>query len=103
MPTRLGRTIQVEGEIRGKDAIVLLGRLTGRIDTQGRVEIAASAEVHADIAAGEAVIQGRVTGDIKARERVELLDGSELIGDVQAPRIAIADGARFSGKVQREP
>jgi cytoskeletal protein CcmA (bactofilin family) len=102
MPTRLGRTFQIEGEIRGKDAIVLQGRFAGRIEAQGRVEIAASAEVVADIAAQEAIIHGRVTGDIEARDRVELGDGAELRGDVKAPRIAIADGARFSGKVARE-
>ena len=68
-------------------------RLTGelRIGTQARVE----AKVHAR----NVVVEGRLNGDVSADERVELVAGSTVDGNIKAPKIIVAEGARFRGNV----
>ncbi|MCU0253878.1 MAG: polymer-forming cytoskeletal protein, partial [Acidobacteria bacterium] len=47
-------------------------------------------------------VEGNVQGDVQASERVELAAGSSVVGDVTAPRVSIADGARFKGSVDMD-
>jgi len=45
-------------------------------------------------------IGGRVTGNVHGREKVEILPSGRLEGDVAAPRVVLAEGAFFKGKVE---
>ena len=44
-------------------------------------------------------IGGRVIGDVAASDRVEVSPSGSLEGDITAPRVVIAEGAFFKGKV----
>ena len=46
--------------------------------------------------------QGDRTGDITALDRVTIAPSGSVDGDITAPRISIADGARFKGKIDME-
>jgi len=45
-------------------------------------------------------ISGRVTGNVAATDRVEVAASGILEGDIAAPRIVIAEGAFFKGRVE---
>ena len=44
-------------------------------------------------------VEGKLTGDVSADERVELVAGSAVDGNIKAPKIIVAEGARFRGSV----
>ncbi len=44
-------------------------------------------------------VAGRVKGNVSADERVELKPTAQLKGNITAPRMHIAEGATFEGKV----
>ena len=78
----------------------IIGRgltITGDVESTGPIVI--DGEVDGNVHAASVVVRGRVHGDITATERAELTPDAEMTGDIRAERIVIADGARFSGKV----
>jgi cytoskeletal protein CcmA (bactofilin family) len=58
--------------------------------------------VEADIDTRNVEISGQVTGNIHSSERVEIKSEGRMTGDIKAPRILIADGAKFKGNVDME-
>ena len=44
-------------------------------------------------------IEGKLNGDISADERVELVASATVDGNIKAPKIVVAEGAKFRGSV----
>ncbi|MBK8261802.1 MAG: polymer-forming cytoskeletal protein [Nannocystis sp.] len=97
--TVIGRTIVIDGELAGDEALVVHGTIKGKIEVRQRVEVAADGVVEAVIAAPQVTVHGTVVGDIFASERADLRPESQVIGNIRAPRVLIADGAAFKGSV----
>jgi cytoskeletal protein CcmA (bactofilin family) len=97
----IGAGLKIQGEITGDSDLVVEGEAHGRIRmVNGRVTVAASGRVNADIEAVEISVEGSVQGGLKASDRVRLGPSSRVQGSVITPRIAIEDGARLRGKVE---
>jgi cytoskeletal protein CcmA (bactofilin family) len=97
----IGAGLKIQGEITGDSDLVVEGEAHGRIRmVNGRVTVAASGHVNADIEAVEISVEGLVQGGLKASDRVRLGPSSRVQGSVMTPRIAIEDGARLRGKVE---
>jgi cytoskeletal protein CcmA (bactofilin family) len=97
----IGAGLKIQGEITGDSDLVVEGEAHGRIRmVNGRVTVAASGHVNADIEALEISVEGSVQGGLKASDRVRLGPSSRVQGSVMTPRIAIEDGARLRGKVE---
>jgi cytoskeletal protein CcmA (bactofilin family) len=97
----IGSGLKIQGEITGDSDLVIEGEAHGRIRMlNGRVTVAPSGHVNADIEAVEISVEGVVQGGLKATDRVRLGPGSQVQGSVMTPRIAIEDGARLRGKVE---
>lgn len=97
--TRIGATLSIEGELSAADDVTVSGRLRGKIESRGRVLVERGARVEADIAGRAAEVHGELVGDVSCAERVELKPEAAVAGNIRAPRILIADGARFRGNV----
>ncbi len=96
----IGKSLQVRGEVRGSEDLVVDGFVEGMITLTGsRLTIGANAKVQADVAARDVIILGQLHGNITATGRVELRSGATLLGDIQASRLSIEENAGFSGKV----
>jgi cytoskeletal protein CcmA (bactofilin family) len=96
----IGKSLQVRGEVRGSEDLVVDGFVEGMITLSGsRLTIGANAKVQADVSARDVIILGQLNGNITAAGRVELRSGATLIGDIQASRLSIEENAGFSGKV----
>jgi cytoskeletal protein CcmA (bactofilin family) len=96
----IGKSVQVRGEVRGSEDLIVEGFVEGTITLAGsRLTIGANAKVQADVSARDVIVLGQLNGNITATGRVELRSGSNLVGDLQASRLSIEENAGFSGKV----
>jgi cytoskeletal protein CcmA (bactofilin family) len=99
-PARIGKTVVICGEIKGSEDLIVDGRVEGTVSlAENRLTIGPSANVAADLAAKDVLIQGRVQGNVVATGRVELRAGCSVEGDIRALRLAVEDNAVFRGKV----
>jgi cytoskeletal protein CcmA (bactofilin family) len=99
----IGPSIQVKGELIGNEDLVVEGKVEGVVRlTDHHLVIGKSAQIDATLEAKSIRIEGTVRGDVVASERVELAAGGGLTGDIAAPRMMIADGAKFKGSVDMD-
>lgn len=98
--TTIGRDIQVKGRIEGEEDLRVEGRVEGAIGLSETLFVAEEGVVLAEVEALDVVISGVLVGDVTAKNSVTLNPGAKLVGDIDAPRIIIADGAAFQGRVQ---
>lgn len=92
--------VKIKGEISGRAEIVIEGEVEGRLDVQAPVVIGPGGIVRGDVVAKAVRVGGRLVGNVKADERFELEPNGRIEGDVTAPRVVIAEGAFFKGKVE---
>ena len=85
--------LYIEGDLR------VGGIIEGEVEVTGDIEIDDMATVKASLAGGDVSVRGHLTGPVVARKRLIVARSGSVIGDVRVARLAIADGATFSGKV----
>ena len=91
----------ITGEITAEEDLTIEGQVVGSIRLAGSsLTIAPGAAVRADILAKRVTIQGTVSGNVVGRETVVIRDTGLLEGDVETPRIVMAEGAHFRGRVE---
>jgi cytoskeletal protein CcmA (bactofilin family) len=96
----IGKSIVIKGEVSGSEDLTIEGHVEGKIELRDHVlSIGASGRVQAHIVAKAIVVDGQVTGNLTAAEKVEIRENGSVEGDIVAPRVAIADGAKFRGSV----
>jgi len=93
--------LRVRGEISGDSLLHFEGAIEGAIQLRDAdLTIGPAASVRGHVQAREVRIEGRVEGDVRASVRILLRSSGNVEGDLTSPRIAIEDGARFSGRVE---
>lgn len=100
--TRIARGSCLRGELTGATEVVVEGEVRGAIRVEAAVAVAAGGLVEGPIEARVVRIAGRVVGDVRGAERVEVADAAALEGDIASPRVVVAPGAFFRGKVQMQ-
>jgi cytoskeletal protein CcmA (bactofilin family) len=102
-PAAIGKSVQVRGEVKGSEDLLVDGVVEGTITlTESRLTIGPNAKVKANVSARDVVVVGSLTGDVQASGRVELRAGANLTGDIRAARLSIEENAILSGKVDLE-
>ena len=91
---------KVTGEIAGSTALTVDGVVEGRLTLENDVTVGSSGLVKGEITARSVRIGGKVKGNIHGLEMIEILAAGSVEGDVRSPRVVIADGAFFKGKVE---
>ncbi len=77
-----------------------LGRsLEHLIELSNDLRIGSGATVEATVHAKNVLVEGSLTGDLSADHKVELVAGAKVDGNIRAPKIVVAEGARFRGAV----
>ena len=97
--TYIGPNITLDGTITGNEAVLIEGTVRGKIDMAADLRVGTKARVEASVHAKNVTVEGRLTGDISADDRVELIASATVDGNIKAPKIIVAEGAKFRGTV----
>ncbi|MBI4431495.1 MAG: polymer-forming cytoskeletal protein [Candidatus Omnitrophica bacterium] len=91
----------MQGTIAFKDPVNLRinGSFEGKLDAKGNLTIGENARVKANINGDRVIIAGKVTGNINATESISIVAPALVRGDIAAPRLSIADGSIFDGRI----
>jgi len=98
-PSRLGRGVLVDGTISGSEPLVIEGDVRGKVDLESDLKIGRTARIHATVHGNNVTVEGTVKGDLSADHRVELVATANVEGNIRAPKIVVAEGARFQGSI----
>ena len=98
--THIASGTRIRGEVTGPTELLIEGEVEGEIRLDAMVTVGAEGAVQGPIVAPVVRVEGRVTGNVAASERVEVAPSGSVEGDISAPRIVIAEGAFFRGRVE---
>ena len=99
----IGKSIVVKGELRGSEDLTIEGQVEGKIALKQHVlTIGVHGRIRAQVLAKSVVVFGEVIGNIEATEKVAIRNEGAVEGDIKAPRVAIAEGAKFRGGIDMQ-
>jgi len=99
-PATIGQSIQINGELTGREDLIIDGKIDGKIVVEGhQLTIGANGRINAEVHAKSIQIHGQVSGNITADDKVEISPSGSVDGDITAPRVALADGSSFKGSI----
>jgi cytoskeletal protein CcmA (bactofilin family) len=101
--THIAPGTRVVGQLTGPTELLIEGEVEGEIRVDAAVMIGADGVVKGPVSANVVRVGGRVEGNVQATERVEVAPSGTLEGDITAPRVVIAEGAFFKGRVEMRP
>jgi cytoskeletal protein CcmA (bactofilin family) len=89
----------LRGELRGEDDLIIEGRVEGEISLKKHLTIETTGVVVANVSTQNITVKGEMRGDMTAEDKVEIHQSARVVGNIVAPRIVIAEGARFKGHI----
>ena len=100
---KIGKSVLIKGELCGSEDLTIEGRVEGKIELKQHVlTIGPHGRIKAQVSAKVVVVLGEVLGNIEASDKVTIRDSGVVEGDIVAPRVAIAEGARFRGMIDMQ-
>jgi cytoskeletal protein CcmA (bactofilin family) len=95
----------VVGDIVGEDHVTVRGVVKGSIFLQkGAVHVEQTGHVEGEILAENVMVDGEIIGNITALSSLRVAQSSRIHGNLRGAKIAIEEGASFSGAMDiREP
>jgi cytoskeletal protein CcmA (bactofilin family) len=98
----IGRTTRIVGRLTGDGDLVVEGRIEGEVTLRGHLTVAEGGVVAAPVSASDLTVDGAVEGDVEVRGAVVLRPTAVLRGAIRAERVALEEGARFSGRIEMD-
>ena len=89
----------LKGELRGEDDLIIEGRVEGEITLKKHLTVESTGIIVADVKTQNITIKGEMRGNMTADDKVEIHQGARVVGNITAPRVVIAEGARFKGHI----
>ena len=101
----IGPSMEIRGELRGNEDLTIDGLVEGKIYLNGhRLTVARNGKIRAEVRdAACLVVHGEMVGNVQTSDRVEVASTGSMLGDIRAPRVVLADGARFKGSIDMSP
>lgn len=96
--TIIGKETVVNGTVEAKGVLRVEGKITGKLNTNGDVIIAASGLLEAEVKCRNISIAGTLRGNVEAAGILEVEPAGKLYGDISVGKLAIGDGAVFQGE-----
>ena len=97
--TYFGPNVTIDGTVTGSEPVLIEGTVRGKINLSGDLRVGTKARVEATVHAKNVTVEGKLTGDVSADDKVELVASATVDGNIKAPKIVVAEGARFRGSV----
>jgi cytoskeletal protein CcmA (bactofilin family) len=99
----IGQSIQIKGDLIGNEDLTIEGKVDGKINLKDHnLTIGSNGKITAEIQAKTVMVIGEVVGNITADDKVEVAATGAMKGDIVAPRVVLADGARFKGSIDMD-
>lgn len=98
-PSYLAAELHVVGVIEGDEDLFVAGTIDGDVLLAARLVIEPTGIVRGDVTASQVIVRGQLSGNVRASELIRVESEAQLLGDLAAPRVVVAPGARFRGKV----
>lgn len=95
----LGPGFVFRGALTGTDNSIVFGTVEGHAELDGSLVLAPGSSWIGDIVADIVIVSGKVYGNIVALRKLELTSSAHVDGDLTSPRIALARGAVYTGKI----
>jgi len=97
----IGSSMYIKGELTGNEDLTINGRVEGKILLTGhQLTIEENGHVTAEIHdASTVIVRGKMSGNITAGDKVEVASKGSMQGDIRAPRVVLAEGSRFKGRI----
>lgn len=89
----------VRGNLGGDGDLVIEGQVHGSIEIRGQVQLQETSIIESDVVAERILVRGAVKGDLHASDSIVLEAPCRVVGNLQAPRISIAQGALYRGRI----
>lgn len=86
-----------KGSVETDHAVLIEGKLSGNLIARGRVQIASSAVIEANVSAREVDLEGSMQGNILHADLVVLRPSAKLNGDIHCNQLEVQRGAKHSG------
>ncbi|MCD4655223.1 polymer-forming cytoskeletal protein [bacterium] len=100
--TTIGKDLVFEGNVTGKGSIRVEGEFNGKLEVQNEVIIGKGGVVNGDILAEVVTVEGRLKGNVNAKQKININVTGTMIGDIVAPRVVVASGAVYKGRIDME-
>jgi cytoskeletal protein CcmA (bactofilin family) len=97
---RIGSGARVRGRIHGNGHLVIEGEVEGDVSLRGDLTIAEGASVASStLEANALTVAGSLEATVTASGPIRLEASARVQGDLRGTAVAIADGARYSGRI----
>jgi cytoskeletal protein CcmA (bactofilin family) len=101
--SRIGGATRVRGRVHGEGDLVVDGHVEGDVSLRGHVTVSEGASVTCESIEAQAVtIAGAVQGEVTASGPVHLAASARVRGNLRGSAVTIAEGARFSGRLDSD-
>jgi len=98
----LGPSLRFKGDLVADEDLVVQGQVEGSILHTRSLTIGAQGRMQGDIKARRITVEGTVDGDLYALDSVVLRAGAIVRGNVFANKVSVAEGAKFSGRIDMD-
>jgi cytoskeletal protein CcmA (bactofilin family) len=98
----IGEDIEIRGNVSGSGDLVVCGRIEGEVHLADALTVQEGGVVVANVQTGKVVVHGDLHGDIAATNSVTISETGDIEGNIRAPKIEIADGGRFRGRLEMD-
>lgn len=90
----------VHGNIESTGDVRIEGRLLGNLVCKARVVVGKKGRVEGSIDTVNATIAGEISGTMLVRDLLQLQDSARVHGEIVTLRMAVQDGAVFTGQIE---
>ena len=99
----IGRSIQIEGAVRGNEDLRIDGDVSGTVELRdSSLTIGKEGKVRADVYAKSIIVDGTTEGDLYASERIVVHVNAQVRGNITAPKVGVEEGAKFRGSIEMD-
>ena len=96
----LAEGTHISGTLKFKGSVQIDGRFEGNVKSRGKLILGATAQVDAEIVAGELEIRGTFRGNVQVKERLMIRTGGIVEAKIVTGSLAIEPGATFRGNCE---
>lgn len=98
--TYLGKNLNINGSITGRDNVQIFGHHTGGIRLEGDLDIRESAAIQGNLSARTIQVGGIAEGDLVAGAKLHIQRTGKVKGNITTPALTLKEGAVFNGEVK---